>query len=43
MMRGLIFIDAPFTISVARLFTKLFEAIPPPATFPCVYRACNSD
>ena len=43
MMRGLIFIDAPFTISVERLFTKLFKAIAPPATFPCVYRARNPD
>jgi hypothetical protein len=37
------FVDATFTILVERLFTKLFEAIAPTATFPCVYRACNSD
>ena len=38
-----ILVDAIFTISGERLFTKLFEAIPPTATFPCVYRACNPD
>jgi hypothetical protein len=39
----IIVVDATFTISVERLFTKPFEAIPPTATFPCVYRACNPD
>lgn len=43
MLRELIFVDATFTIFVGRLFTKLFEAVPQPATFPCVYRACNPD
>jgi len=43
MLRELSFVDATFTILVERLFTKLFEAIPPTATFPCVYRACNPD
>ena len=43
MLRELNFVDATFTIFVGRLFTKLFEAIPPTATFPCVYRACNPD
>lgn len=42
-MRELIFVDAAFTIFIERLFTTHFRAIPPPATFPCVYRACNSD
>ncbi len=37
------FVDATFTIFVGRLFTKLFEAIAQPATFPCVYRARNPD
>ena len=43
MLRERISVDAPFTISVERLFTKLFKAIAPPATFPCVYRARNPD
>ena len=43
MLRELIFVDATFTIFVRALFTKLFEAIAPTATFPCVYRACNPD
>ena len=39
----IVFVDAMFTIFIERLFTKLFEAIAPTATFPCVYRACNPD
>ncbi len=39
----IIFVDATFTIFVRPLFTKAFEAVPPTATFPCVYRACNPD
>ncbi len=39
----IIFVDAMFTISLERLFTKPFEAVAPTATFPCVYRACNPD
>jgi hypothetical protein len=39
----IIFVDAIFTNLFERLFTKLFKAVPPTATFPCVYRACNPD
>ena len=39
----IIFVDAMFTTSIERLFTKVFEAVARTAAFACVYRACNHD
>jgi len=37
------FVDAMFTTLIETPFTKAFDAVPPTATLPCVYRACNPD